>query len=376
MNAALSSVLIVGGGIAGMTLAIELGRAGVRSEIVEINPSWGVSGMGLSLQGSTLRVLKEIGALDQCVERGFGYSCLTICDGDGNVTGTVEFPRLTGPDDPAALGIMRQTLHSVLQRTLAELEVPVRCGATVSSLTQHRDKVDVEFTDNTKGSYELVVGADGAISKIRDIVFGGHLMPKYAGQAVWRATVGRPASVQSRYNFYGSRYKAGFNPVSTEQMYVYLVQNLPEFVRVPDEQLPEMMRSHLTDFRGPVAAARDEITDPKQIIYRPISWLLVSPPWYRGRVVLIGDAAHTTTPNMAAGAGIAIEDSVVLASLLQSAPTVARALENFMMRRYERCRMVVENSAQLGEWEKNPTASDADPVGLLDKSYKALALPI
>jgi naringenin degradation protein FdeE len=92
--------------------------------------------------------------------------------------------------------------------------------------------------------------------------------------------------------------------------------------------------------------------------------------------VLIGDAEHTTTPNMAAGAGIAIEDSVVLASLLQSEPTVARALENFMVRRYERCRMVVDNSAQLGEWEKNPNAPGADPIGLLDKSYKALALPI
>ena len=79
---------------------------------------------------------------------------------------------------------------------------------------------------------------------------------------------------------------------------------------------------------------------------------------------------------MAAGAGLAVEDSVVLALLLQSAHSLPDALEKFMMRRYARCRMVVENSFLLGEWEKNPNAPDADPVGLLDRSLKALAQPI
>jgi 2-polyprenyl-6-methoxyphenol hydroxylase-like FAD-dependent oxidoreductase len=103
---------------------------------------------------------------------------------------------------------------------------------------------------------------------------------------------------------------------------------------------------------------------------------MLPPPWHRGRVLLIGDAAHTTTPHMAAGAGIAVEDSIVLAQLLQSEDSLQVALEKFMTRRYERCRMVVENSFLLGEWEKSPGASDADPVGVLDKSLKLLAQPI
>jgi 2-polyprenyl-6-methoxyphenol hydroxylase-like FAD-dependent oxidoreductase len=373
---ALGNVLIVGGGIAGMTLALELNRSGIRSEIVEINPQWTVPGVGLSLQGSALRALGAVGVLERCIKSGFGYSCLKVCDGDGNVTETVEFPRLTGPHNPAALGIMRQALHSVLQETLAEAKVPARCGVTVSTLAQHRDKVSVEFTDGTRGTYELVVGADGASSKIREIVFGPQFRPTYAGQAVWRATVNRPANVDTRYNFYGCRHKAGFNPVSAKQMYVYLAQNLPEFVRLPDERLPEIMRGLLADFRGLVAVVREEITGPEQIVYRPISWLLLPSPWYRDRVVLIGDAAHTTTPNMAAGAGIAIEDSVVLASLLKTDQSLPRVLEYFMARRYERCRMVVENSRQLGEWESKPDAPGADPVGVWATSLEALAQPI
>src|SRR5262245_7494231 len=98
---AVEDVLIVGGGIAGMALAIGLKRGGIRSQIVEISPQWTVLGVGITLQGSALRALKEIGVLDQCVQLGFGYSHFKACDADGNVTGTVEFTRLIGPNYPA-----------------------------------------------------------------------------------------------------------------------------------------------------------------------------------------------------------------------------------------------------------------------------------
>jgi 2-polyprenyl-6-methoxyphenol hydroxylase-like FAD-dependent oxidoreductase len=110
-------------------------------------------------------------------------------------------------------------------------------------------------------------------------------------------------------------------------------------------------------------------------VYRSVASNLLPTLWYRGRAILIGDAAHTATPHMAAGAGIAIEDSIVLTELLQSAQSVACALENFMTRRFERCRLVVENSFVLGEWEKVPNLPGADPAGVLDRSLKAPAQP-
>jgi 2-polyprenyl-6-methoxyphenol hydroxylase-like FAD-dependent oxidoreductase len=373
---ALGNVLIVGGGIAGMTLAVALKRSGIRSEIVEVNPQWTVPGVGITLQGPALRALKAVGVLDRCIAQGFGYSHFNACDAKGNVTGTVELPRVNGPGYPATIGIMRQALHSILQEAVVEAEVQVRLGVTVASFEQDAGGVDVHFTDDTDDSYDLVVGADGANSKLRDLVFGIEDRPRYTGQAVWRATVSRPPEVQARHSYYGPRNKAGINPVSDTRMYTYLVQNLQDFVRISDDQLPEVMREQLADFRGFLGSARDEINDPKAIVYRPITSHILPSPWYRGRVVLIGDAAHTTTPHMAAGAGIAVEDSIVLASLLQSEQSPLPALENFMTRRFERCRMVVANSFQLGEWEKNPNVPDADPVGMLDNSYRALAQPI
>jgi 2-polyprenyl-6-methoxyphenol hydroxylase-like FAD-dependent oxidoreductase len=243
----------------------------------------------------------------------------------------------------------------------------------MTCLSQSDRHVDVEFSDGTEAGYDLAVGADGANSKIRDLIFGPECRPKYTGQAVWRATVSRPPEVRARFSFYGPHNKAGFNPVSNEQMYIYLQQNLPTFVRLPGDELPFAMRSQLADFGGPLAAAREEITTPDQVIYRPVTSHILPPPWYRGRVIVIGDAAHTITPQMAMGAGIAIEDSIVLATLLRSTLSLQDVLTNFMNRRYQRCRMIVENSRQLGEWEQNPNAPDADHVGLLDTSLKALS---
>jgi 2-polyprenyl-6-methoxyphenol hydroxylase-like FAD-dependent oxidoreductase len=158
-------------------------------------------------------------------------------------------------------------------------------------------------------------------------------------------------------------------------MYIYLVQNLPEFVRLADQHVAGVLRDLLADFGGVIAKARDEIADPDAIAYRPITSLIFPAPWYRGRVLLIGDAVHTATPHMAAGAGIAVEDSVVLAELLQTGQPLAAVLDGFMARRYERCRLVVDNSFQLGEWEKAPNMPGANPVAVEGATVKALAQP-
>ena len=183
--------------------------------------------------------------------------------------------------------------------------------------------------------------------------------------------------MQARHSFFGKLNKSGFNPVSQTQMYIYIVQNLPEFARLTDEELPKVMHQQLAEFGGMLGVARDSVKDVSDIVYRPIHSHILPPPWYRGRVVLIGDAAHTTTPHLASGAGIARGGFGGAGGGAGSAPPISRdALANFMGRRYERCRLIVENSHTLGEWEKDPNAPGADPIGLMNRSYHALAQPI
>ena|SRR5579871_3698647 len=369
-------VLIVGGGIGGMTLGTALHHAGIAAEIVELSPDWAVIGYGISVQGATLRALKTIGVLDQCVRAGFGYSKLFVCKADGEVTGTVELPSLLGEGYPECLGMMRPALARILRDALAAERVPVRTGLTVETFHQKGDTVDVWFTDGSRGSYDLVVGADGVHSRMRQMLFGDGVQPVDMGQAVWRAMVPRAPEIRGRHSFYGPRHKCGLNPVSEDEMYVFLVEPTAARERVPDPELPARMRALLADFDGVIARAREHITRPERIVRRPLDCLLLPSPWYRGRVLLIGDAAHAPTPQLASGAGMAVEDAIVLAELLAQELSVEGVLERFMVRRYERCRMVVEASRQLSEWEKAPNSPGADPVGLLARTNAALAAPI
>ena len=372
----IEKVLVVGGGLSGMTLATALTKNGISADLVELQPRWNVLGVGISVQGPTLRALKTIGLLEQCIEGGFGYSQVVDCDQSGKTIGIVALPRLLGQALPSCVGIMRPALHNVLYEAMARVGVPIRMGTTVANLQQDSAGVDVAFSDGAEDRYDLVVGADGAYSKLRNLLFGDTLTPRYTGQAVWRAMVPRPADVTARHSYYGPRHKAGFNPVSQSEMYIYLVQNVTGNPRLEPEHWPKVMHDLLGDFGGYIGEVRDTITDPARIVYRPVESLLLPKPWHRGRVVLIGDAVHTAPPQLASGAAIAIEDAIVLAELLLQELSAASLLERFVDRRFERCRLVVENSYQLGEWEKNPTAPGADPVALQRSSYAALAQPI
>jgi naringenin degradation protein FdeE len=128
--------------------------------------------------------------------------------------------------------------------------------------------------------------------------------------------------------------------------------------------------------RGVLGRAREEIHTPEQITCRPVFSMMLKSPWHHGRIIVIGDAAHTTTPHLASGASIAIEDSIVLARLFQSERSLNAVLDDFMHQRYERCRMIVANSELLGEWEKKPGTPNEDTVGVIAASYQALAKPV
>jgi 2-polyprenyl-6-methoxyphenol hydroxylase-like FAD-dependent oxidoreductase len=374
-------VLIVGGGIAGATLAVALADRDVDVEIVEIQDEWRPVGVGLTLLGPALRALASIGLIDRAVAGGSGISRLAIGDANSEISHTSELPRLNGPRYPAAIQIARPAFHRILADETRRRAIPVRTGVTIASLSQEASAVTAELTDASTSSYDLVVGADGVHSCVREIAFGGRPAPRFTGQAVWRAMVPRPSETPpgfeqgTLYMFYASTTKAGMLPVNAREMYVFLVENTPERARPPERELPALMREQLRDYRGLLGDLRDRIVDPEQVVYRSLEVLLVEPPWNRGRVVVVGDAAHTTTPHLAHGGGLAIEDAIVLAELVGERDSIEDALAGFTQRRWERCRMVVENSVQLGEWEKRPSP-DADPVALTDASWAALAAPI
>jgi 2-polyprenyl-6-methoxyphenol hydroxylase-like FAD-dependent oxidoreductase len=372
-------VLIVGGGIGGLCAALALRRRDVAVDIVEVNPDWDVYGVGIIQPGNALRALGELGLAGECVKQGFPMPGHQFHDKDGNPFGPpTDFPLPPGAPGPAMNGITRTRLHKILQQAVLGAGVDVRTGTTISSLLQSADKVDVEFSDATSGCYDLVLGADGINSLVRSMVFGPDLRAEYIGQVCWRYNVPRRPDIDRLKMYVGARGKAGFVPLADDLMYILYIEKPPEgaSIKLPTDGLAATMRERLGEFGGPIAEVRDaQIVDDEAVVYRPVEALIVPAPWHRGRVLLIGDAAHATSPHVGQGAAQAIEDAVVLGEEVERGGEVHEVFERFMTRRYDRCKLVVEGSLQISKWEQNPTP-DADDQGMVERISMAVAAPL
>ena len=191
-------------------------------------------------------------------------------------------------------------------------------------------------------------------------------------------TTSRSPTEQDTLDTYvGVRGKAGLVPLAPDLMYMFVIERWPDDdLDVPDERLAATLRERLAGYGSVIAELRDtRITDESEIVYRPVYSLLVPSPWYRGRILLIGDAAHATSPHVGQGAAMAIEDAVVLSEEVTSSDDLRGALDRFMARRFDRCKRIWEISRQLGRWEIEE-AHDADFVGLTIESVMLTAAPI
>jgi 2-polyprenyl-6-methoxyphenol hydroxylase-like FAD-dependent oxidoreductase len=367
-------VLIVGGGIGGMSLAICLARQGIGVELVDIDPDWRAVGAGLSLNAGSLVAFDRVGVLDEIRIHGDVHAGMKLHDIAGRPV-AVARPARGGGLASQSGGILRPVMHKILSDETRRWGVAVELGVTVSSLTQRPEGVDVTLTNGKVGRYDLVVGADGLRSKIRELIFPGSPKPRFTGQGCWRAVFQRPADMQTPEMFIDSYHKAGINPVSREEVYLFFMETVPENAWMPPERWPEMLKERLAPFGGRVAALRQTLNETSQVNYRPLEMLLLPPPWHSGRVILIGDAAHATTPHCAYGAGLAVEDAVVLAELLRAGDPLPSVFEKFMQRRFARCRDVVDGSCRLGELEM-AHASVADHRALGAEMARIIAKPI
>lgn len=366
-------VLIIGGGVGGLAAAIGLHQRGIAVEVVERDKDWKVYHVGIIVQANFVRALNMLGLGDNAVAAGYAYRGARFLDIDGNLL--KELPGATAVDGlPSDLGLTRPALHKVLTEKVLALGIPVRLGVTFESLDDDGEGVDVSFTDGTAGRYDLVIGADGNYSAVRKVLWPD-AKPQYTGQGVWRYNVPRPEGLEWADIYIGKdKGKAGYCPLTPEEMYIFAVFEEPGNPRFSPETLAAEMRRRLDGYGGILAEAARHVTDPSLVVYRPLEACIMPAPWHKGRVVLIGDAAHSATPHLGQGAAMAVEDAVVLAEEVAERD-VDSALEAFMERRFERAKLVGLSSIQLGEWEMHPDGA-GDPVQLTDHIRKKLAEPV
>lgn len=369
-------VLVIGGGIGGLTATLALKRQGHEVDVIERDPNWAVYGVGIIQPGNALRALDTLGLADACVQAGHAILGDRIWRADG-VTEVERnvWPRLVAHLPPAN-GIPRPRLHQILtSRTLAS-GADVRTGVTAEVLRPIGDVVQVSFSDGQVRDYDLVVGADGLYSKVREQVFDAGLKPTLNGQVCWRYNLPRLPGLDEIWMFVGESSSVGLVPLAEDLMYLLL--------NTPPDALTEavvrgshaaVLRERLEAFGGPIAALRELIVDDDAVVARPLAGILVPAPWHRGRVVLLGDAAHGTTPHCGQGAAQAIEDSIVLSDELARHEEVDAALQRYVERRFDRCLCVVEGSEQIGRWEQDPTLP-IDPLATRNRVLAAVHAPI
>jgi 2-polyprenyl-6-methoxyphenol hydroxylase-like FAD-dependent oxidoreductase len=367
-------VLIVGGGVGGMATAIALAQRGIVADLIDIDPQWKVMGAGITITGPTLRAFKALDIIEEVRAEGCFSPKVGLFTHKGELIVEHMMPPLAA-DLPAVGGILRPTLHRIFSMRTKAVGTNVRLGLTVSAFAQDAEEVDVQFSDGTTGQYDCVVGADGAFSTVRGLLLPDAPRPKFTGQGCWRVLADRPPELEGGQMYYGPDSKAGVTPCSPDKMYMFVNTAMPGNPRIDPEKGIDMLREIIADFGGTIATVREGLGPDSAFNYRPLEALLLPRPWAKGRIGLIGDAAHATTPHLASGAGLAVEDALVLAEEMTAASSVAEGWRRFEERRWERSRLVVETSVKLGQMELDHEDSSAQ-TRLFGETVAALTAPI
>lgn len=358
---AVSNVLIVGGGIGGLAAARGLRQQGIAVDLIEKEPRWTVYGVGIIQPNNALRALERIGLAEACLEHGGAFDGWRMHDAAGNVLFDPPGNRAAAPHLPAHNGITRPRLHDILIAGAREAGASIELGTTVGAYRDNGDHVDVTLSNGEERRYDLVIGIDGAFSETRRTLFGDRYPPQFTGQGVWRYNFARPAEVDTGAVFFGPDTKVGLVPLSTTLMYMFIVTVEPDDSRIEGVDMASAMRERLKGYTGLVARLREQIIDPAGVVYRPMMNILVDSPWRKGRVMIAGDAAHTTTPHLAQGAAMALEDAVLLGEVLGGDRDLDSALDEFMRRRFNRTKFVVDQSTQLAMWELEEWSGVVNP---------------
>lgn len=335
-------VLIVGAGIAGLALARALYQRDINIEVVERMTEWQPTGAGLYLPANAVRALNELGIGSALAARANPIGRQRFLDHRGRLLADVDVDRLWDGVG-RCVAIHRAALHESLREAIAE--VPVRLGTSVTQLEDGRAP-RVSFSDGSTGSYDLVVGADGIHSTIRSFV-RGDATARYVGQASWRFVAdGLPDLDEWRVMLGRGR---AFLTVALGQgaVYCYADLNTSDPIRAGGEE----WRESFSDFADPVQRLLEQAA---QAHFAPIEEV-VPPTWSAGRIVLVGDAAHASSPNMAQGAAMAVEDALVLAEVLTDDRPVDEALTSYVQRRRARVAWVQEQTHRRDRTRGLPT---------------------
>ncbi len=351
-------VLVVGGGVGGLTAAATFARRGVDVVLIERRPTFDIPGIGLGQPANALRVYDTLGVLDDILATGFSYDRMFIFDPSRKLI--VEHKFLLGDDRvPAFCALSRLQLHEILLAAVERAGAEVRLGVTVSEIHEDKDRVDVQFSTGKRESFDLLAGFDGIRSTTRLHLVGTAFAPRPSGYGAWRVQAPRPDDVRGMEFLQGIGSKTGAMPLGNHIMYLFHIRPEAPGANFAGQDHARLFKERLAPYGSYVAEIAASLNSDSDIVYSPIEPLMLPWPWHRGRVVIGGDAAHTVAPHLTQGAAMAAEDAFVLArEVLDGDGPIEARLMRYSMKRYPRCAFVYTFSGQWLHDEQSVRSAD------------------
>ena len=368
-------VLIVGGGIAGLSLALALEKRGIESDVVEQRPTPPSYGTGLYLPANAVRAIAHLGLLDPVREKAVHIENQRILDQHGRLLSDTHTPAFWASCGPC-LSLPHATLHRILGDALRH--VKIRAGMSIKDIRQSNGSCSVDFTDGTSAEYDVVVGADGIDSHVRTIAFPG-VNPVYGETVCWRFITRNTSGVRAWSAMLGNGSTLLAIPVTAEDVYVYADKTLPGSFD-PQTARSANLVEHFQGFASPVFPLVEQASGDTRIHAGRIGQVTMD-HWVRGRIVLMGDAAHASSPSMAEGAGMAMEDALVLAEMLALNQNAETALSLYEQRRQPRVRWVQQQCVARDKMRALPSWARTSILKLFGnrlykRSYGPLLAPV
>lgn len=338
------SIAIVGAGIGGLTTAIAFEKLGHSVTIFESSPSIKPVGAGLGLGGNAVGAFKVLGVEQAVISKGRLLQNFPILDQNGKMISNVYSDKIKSRFSIENFSIHRTDLHTVLFDQIKHSEIQL--NKRLAKIEQTGDAYKLEFVDNSHVFADVVIGADGIHSRTRTFV-NPSSKTRYAGYVCWRAVTESAIEIESGFETWGKNGRFGAVPLSNNRIYWFLCINADS-----PNQYQEFTKDDLArlfeDYHDPIPPIINS-TPNETLIYNPIIDLEPHRRFAKGRVLLIGDAAHATTPNLGQGACQAIEDVATLYQILQKEPDYEQAFKAFEKRRIKRTHFIVNTSYRVGK---------------------------